>query len=103
MTAMKAVAYRIGTPRTILRCWDPGDAPRLHEAITKSLAHLLPWIPWAPDEPRPVDAQIDKLRAFRAKFDRDEQYIYGIFDRELQRLVSLLHEADEGGLVVRLH
>ena len=29
--------------------------------------------------------------------------LYGIFDRELQRLVSLLHEADEGGLVVRLH
>src|SRR5690242_19030442 len=36
-------------------------------------------MPWAHDEPSPVADMAERLRGFRAAFDRDEDYIYGIW------------------------
>jgi RimJ/RimL family protein N-acetyltransferase len=77
---MPGPAYRIRTPRLLLRCWNPEDAPLLAEAIIASLDHLRPWMPWAHQEPEAVEAKAERLRGFRASFDRDEDLIYGIFD-----------------------
>jgi RimJ/RimL family protein N-acetyltransferase len=72
-------AYRIETPRLVIRCWDPTDAPLLAASINESLEHLRPWMPWALHEPEPVEAKAQRLRRFRADFDSDRDYIYGIF------------------------
>lgn len=72
-------AYRIETRRLVLRCWNPTDARLLKEAVDASLDHLRPWMPWAADEPQSLDQKIQLLRDFRAKFDRDEDYVYGVF------------------------
>jgi RimJ/RimL family protein N-acetyltransferase len=72
-------AYRIQTPRLVIRCWSPADAPLLAEAITASVEHLRPWMPWAHAEPEPLEAKVQRLRGFRAKFDRDEDYVYALF------------------------
>ena len=77
--ATRAPAYRLVTPRLVLRCWDPADAPRLLEAVTGSVEALRRWMAWAVPEPRPLEEQAKKLRGFRAAFDRDEDYPYGIF------------------------
>lgn len=74
-------AYRIETERTVLRCWQPEDAPLLSAAIEASLAHLQEWMPWAASEPKNLDERIALLRSMRAAFDKDEEYVYGIFDR----------------------
>lgn len=74
------IPYRIHTPRTLLRCWSPQDAPALKLAIDTSLDHLLPWMPWAADEPSPLEQVAQRLRGFRAAYDRDENYTLGIFD-----------------------
>jgi RimJ/RimL family protein N-acetyltransferase len=74
--------YRIATERLVLRCWEPRDAPLQLEALVASLEHLRAWMPWAHDEPQPLRAQVDKLRGFRARFDRGEEFIYGIFDAD---------------------
>lgn len=74
-------AYRIHTSRLLLRCWDPADAPLLDEAIKASIDHLLPWMPWAAAEPKSIEARIALLRQFRAKFDLDQDYVYGVFNR----------------------
>jgi RimJ/RimL family protein N-acetyltransferase len=79
---MPAVVYRIETPRLVLRCWEPSDAPALAQAIMKSLEHLRPWLPWAHTEPESAEAKIQKIRQWRSKFDRGEDYLFGIFDRE---------------------
>lgn len=78
---MPGPAYRIHTPRLVIRCYDPADAPLLADAITASVEHLRPWMPWAHAEPEELEVKVQRLRAFRAKFDRDEDYIYAILDR----------------------
>lgn len=75
---MPGPAYRIQTPRLVIRCWSPADAPLLAEAITASVEHLRPWMIWAHAEPEELEVKVQRLRSFRAKFDQDEDYVYGI-------------------------
>jgi RimJ/RimL family protein N-acetyltransferase len=79
---MAPAAYRIQTARLVVRCWNPADAPLLKAAIDASIDHLLPWMPWASLEPTEVDAKIALIRNWRAEFDTDKDYVYGIFDRD---------------------
>lgn len=80
--------YRIETPRLVLRCWNPQDAPLLREAIDASDAHLRPWMPWMAKEPRPVAEVAETLRHFRSEFDRDRDFTYAIFDPAETRVVG---------------
>lgn len=73
-------AYRVCTPRLVVRCWEPADAPLLHEAVGASLAHLRPWMPWAGAEPKGMDERVEDLRTFRGSFDLGVDFTYGIFD-----------------------
>ncbi len=75
-------AYRIITPRLVIRCWQPVDAPLLKAAIDSSLEHLRPWMPWAENEPTDLDAKIALLRRWRGQFDLGQDFVYGIFDRD---------------------
>ena len=95
---MKGPAYIIRTERLLLRCWSPADAPALKSAIDRNLDHLRPWMPWAMDEPSEVGEVADRLRGFRAAFDRDEDYVYGIFDRDEGSVIggTGMHIHDEG-------
>ena len=79
---MSSTVYRIHTPNLVLRCWEPADAPRLMAAKNVSKEHLLPWMPWAAHEPTDLDANVALIRIWRAQFDSDQDYVYGIFDRE---------------------
>lgn len=81
-------AYRIVTPRLVIRCWDPADAPRMKEAIDASVDHLRPWMPWARDEPQPLQQKIDYLRGARGRFDLGQDFVYGIFDRQESRVLG---------------
>ena len=72
-------AYRIETERTVVRCWQPNDAEILLQAITESVDHLRAWMPWAANEPSSLEEKIALLRRWRAQFDLDEDYVYGIF------------------------
>ncbi|HEY9842934.1 MAG: GNAT family N-acetyltransferase [Candidatus Sericytochromatia bacterium] len=74
------IPYRIETPRLVLRCYQPADAGLLKEAIDASLAHLQAWMPWARQEPSPLEAKIERLRRMRGEFDLDRDYTFGIFD-----------------------
>ncbi len=72
-------AYRIETARAVLRCWQPHDADLLLRAITQSIGHLQEWMAWAVGEPTTLEEKRAQLRRWRAAFDLDEEYIYGIF------------------------
>jgi RimJ/RimL family protein N-acetyltransferase len=87
----------------VLRCWEPRDAPLLADAIDSSLDHLRPWMPWAHDEPRPLDDRIALLRGFRGRFDLGEDFVYGVFPRDENEVLggSGLHtRAGEGALEI---
>ena len=75
-------AYRIHTKRLVLRCWHPTDAALLQSAISESLEHLRPWLPWAQHEPEALADKIARLRQYRGDFDLDRDYVYGIFSSD---------------------
>jgi RimJ/RimL family protein N-acetyltransferase len=77
---LRGPAYRIETDRLVLRCFDPNDAVLLKSAVDASLGELLPWIPWARDEPTSLDAKIELLRVHRGRFDLGQDQAYGVFD-----------------------
>lgn len=74
-------AYRIDTARTVIRCWQPADAPLLKAAIDDSLDHLRQWMTWAAVEPEDLEVKIERLRRKRAEFDLGQDFTYGLFDR----------------------
>ena len=83
MTTSKSIpgpAYRIHTPRLILRCMEPKDVTMLEIAVEQSLEHLLPWMPWAKREPLQLQERIELLRQWRGNFDLGLDFGYGIFN-----------------------
>lgn len=83
-----AIIHRICTPRIVLRCWDPADAPLLLEAITASLDHLRSWMPWAASEPLPVNKKAAQLQRWRARFDAGRDFVFGMFTPDERQVIG---------------
>lgn len=83
-----AQAYKIETERLIIRCYEPTDAPKMQEAIANSLDHLLPWMPWAKNEPESLEEKVNRLRLFRGQFDLGQDYVFGIFNKSETELIG---------------
>ena len=81
-------AYRIETRRLVVRCYNPSDAPLLAQSVTASVAHLRPWMPWAHDEPEPLEEKIKRLKRFRGMFDLGHDFVYGIFNANETELLG---------------
>ena len=80
--------YRIVTPRLVMRCWHPADAPLLKAAIDANIDHLVPWMPWIANEPESLPKKIQRLRGYRASFDRDEDYTYGLLNPSESQVIG---------------
>ena len=76
-----ARTYKIETERLLIRCYEPSDALKMHSAITGSLEHLRPWVPWARQEPRELEWMEGFVRRFRGQFDLGQDAVFGIFDK----------------------
>jgi len=76
-----AKTYRIETERLLIRCYQPADAQLMHTAITGSIEHLRPWIPWARQEPKDLEWMENFIRLFRGQFDLGQDAVFGIFDK----------------------
>jgi RimJ/RimL family protein N-acetyltransferase len=87
-TTIPGPAYRILTPRLVVRCWDPADASRVTEAVAASVEHLRPWLDWVRDEPKDLPARMAVLRHFRAQFDLGQDFTYGLFRRDEQAVLG---------------
>jgi len=95
--------YRIETERLVIRCYEPGDAPLLKEAIDSSLEHLQPWMPWALDEPQTLEQKAELVEFFHATFAAGENFTYGIFgtdETELLGSTGLHPRVGPGGLEI---
>lgn len=95
--------YRIVTPRLVLRCWTPGDAPALQSAILASLPELKTWMRFAQPEPEPLERKVERLRLWRAAFDQDEYFQFGVFPPDESAVwggVALLPRIGPGGLEI---
>ena len=81
-------AYRIETERLVVRCYNPSDVQMLADAVAESVEHLKPWMPWAHAEPEPFQVKVDRVKRFRDEFDRGEDFVYGIFNPQEDRLLG---------------
>lgn len=77
---IKGPAYRIITPRLVIRCPEPSDAMALDQAIKQSLEHLQSWVLWARDEPVTLNERLDFLRHSRGNFDLGTSFHYLVFN-----------------------
>lgn len=75
----RAPAYKLLTDRTVVRCYDPKDAPLVQESVVRNKAHLAPFMGWALREPITIDERVNQLRNFRGRFDLEDDFFYGIF------------------------
>ena len=60
----------------------------MQAAAAESKEHLLPFMPWAAEEPQTVDQKVELTRRFRSRFDSGEDYVYGIFDLDESRVLG---------------
>ena len=81
-------AYRIETKRLVVRCYNPSDAQLLADSVKENIEHLKPWMPWVYSEPEALQVKIERLKRFRGEFDLGQDYVYGIFDKEENRLLG---------------
>lgn len=72
--------YRAVTRRLELRCWDLTDAPALAALIRANRTFLSTHMAWA-EAPCSTDDQLALVRQFRAAFDTDKEYVFGVFAR----------------------
>ena len=79
---MQPAVYRVETPRIVVRCWMPEDAPAAKKAEDESREHLLQFMLWAERIPEPLGEVIDKLRLFRSWFDAGEDFMFGAFSKD---------------------
>jgi RimJ/RimL family protein N-acetyltransferase len=71
-----------------VRCYDPADAPLLKDAVDSSLDHLREWMPWAHEDPQPLEVKAELLRRFRGQFDLGQNFVYGLFSPDESELVG---------------
>ncbi|MDQ3147381.1 MAG: GNAT family N-acetyltransferase [Actinomycetota bacterium] len=83
MTAADPPA-RIPAGRIVLRRWEPDNAPLLVAAVTESIEHLRPWMPWIADEPQTVARRRQLITQWR----EEGEAVYGMFDEEGVRVLG---------------
>ncbi len=81
-------AYKVVTPRLILRAAEPGDLLPLDEAVRSSLPQLRQWMLWAKDEPVALSTRMKWIREARGRFDLDQDYVYLIVEKESGALIG---------------
>src|SRR5579864_293913 len=94
---------RITTARSLLRPWCVGDAPRLRRAIDLNLDYLLPWIPWAREEPTSIEALTARLEGYATSFATGPTWAYGVFSPDGETIlggIGLHQRIGPGGLEI---
>jgi RimJ/RimL family protein N-acetyltransferase len=72
--------YRIVTPRLVLRCWEPADAPARSALMERNLdlPVLRQRLRGDEGEPKSPEDRLAEMRWMRARFDRDEMWSYAV-------------------------
>ena len=68
----------IACPRVILAAPQAGGGAAMAAAITESIAHLKPWMPWAQEAPSPASAEL-VMRRMQADFILRRDLVFQIY------------------------
>ena len=87
MSAAPPARIKLG-PDLVLRLLRVSDAGLVARAVSESLVHLEPWMPWAQEESARETFQRQRLRGARHKAAIGEEWQYGLFPRGESSLVG---------------
>jgi ribosomal-protein-serine acetyltransferase len=73
--------------RVVLRRYLNEDAEALIAAVTASIEHLRPWMPWIQFEPQTIEQRRAWIEQCNAEWDRDENYTFCIVAPDDQALI----------------
>lgn len=93
MTSVEAAgalpAYELRAPRLVLRCYAPTDAQARMDAVNASGRHLDGFFPPDAEGKKPsLAAHVAQLRAFRGKFDLDQDRLFAVFEAGTDRFIG---------------
>lgn len=71
----------IETPHLVLRIFEPSDAEVLKTRLDDNLQYMMSWIPWAKNEPEPLEDKRDRIRSWLGDFYSNREYSYGVFEK----------------------
>jgi ribosomal-protein-serine acetyltransferase len=66
------------TQQLVVRRWEPGDVPALHEAVLDSIEHLRPWMPWIAKEPLGLEERRQLVAGWIASWEAGDR-VCGLF------------------------
>jgi ribosomal-protein-serine acetyltransferase len=90
-----------GTDGFVLRRWVPADAPELSRAIDESADHLRPWMPWAADEPLPLEGRRAMIERWERDWAKGGDVVLGVFvDERIAGGCGLHHRLGPDGLEI---
>lgn len=70
---------KIVTPKLVLRPYKLEDAEQLKDAITETLDLLLPWMPWAKEEPQTLEQKRSLISGWKKDWNSEKDFVFGIF------------------------
>lgn len=70
---------RIRSQRLTLRRWGEHDVAALTAAVSTSLDHLRPWMPWASAEPLSAAERLALIRRWQADGEGGGDVVFGVF------------------------
>ncbi|HRE02394.1 MAG TPA: GNAT family N-acetyltransferase, partial [Ilumatobacteraceae bacterium] len=73
---------RIETERLVLRRWRVEDMPLLRAAITASIEHLRPWMPWVQHEPVSDADRVALIESWEQRWRDGIDFTMGVFLRD---------------------
>lgn len=71
---------RIVVDELVVRRYVRGDARTLVDAVTRSIDHLRPWMPWIRFEPQTAAQRADLIDEWSAQWDARTEFVMGVFD-----------------------
>lgn len=84
----------------VVRRWQVDDAAALHEAVTESVEHLRPWMPWIAEEPLTLERRRELIAGWQSGSGARDR-VYGMFvDGEAVGGCGLHARIGRGGLEI---
>lgn len=89
---MEPLPERIERDGLVLRRWTVEDAEVQARALAECAEHLLPWMPWMADEPKPLEARRQMLAEWQEGWEAGGDVHLGVFiDGDLAGAAGLHH------------
>jgi len=98
---MHVLPSSVTADRLEIREWTPADVDQMDAAISASVEHLRPWMPWIAFEPASRDDRLERIRTWQLDRSIGGDAVYAIFLDGLAIGGTGLHRRiGEGGLEI---